>query len=342
MRDMIDVLMRHVHFLPDVLALRQVSLEIYSWCRAIPDRRLGAILRRFFLGSLDHFLTVMHETGTIITGSCALNMLLGNLYDVFSSDLNLIVPHKKFFTMDVFLQKLAGYVTAEKQMEAHSSVTGSVTRFVRYRKSHLVISLTQAGVIGPMRVVACGTATADMTFMTAGGVATLYPEFTLCGKNVCCEDTQQFHGRENRIGTSKSDALALENDTSFLGGPCGHSCPLLWRSFADYGPYGVFNWDARYDVKRVFANCDLEWRVHERCVNLHCEWDYKDRLFWEPSSVVPADEIDIGAQEANISDRQPVCGLSSLGDVRLGVEPAIHSLIKGDSCKRVRVDIWFC
>ncbi|KAJ8582704.1 hypothetical protein M405DRAFT_830175 [Rhizopogon salebrosus TDB-379] len=77
MRDMIDVLMTHVHFLPDVLALRQVSLEIYSWCRAIPDRRLEGILRRFFQGDLDHFLTVMHETGTIITGSCALNMLLG-------------------------------------------------------------------------------------------------------------------------------------------------------------------------------------------------------------------------------------------------------------------------
>jgi hypothetical protein len=78
------------------------------------DRRLEGILRRFFQGDLDHFLTVMHETGTIITGSCALNMLLGNLYDASSSDLNLIVPHKKFFTMDVFPRKLAGYVTAEK------------------------------------------------------------------------------------------------------------------------------------------------------------------------------------------------------------------------------------
>jgi hypothetical protein len=92
-----------------------------------------------------------------------------------------------------------------------------------------------------MRVVACSTTAADMTFMTAGGVATLYPKFTLYGKNVCSEDTQQFHGRENRIGTSKGDALALEGDTSFLGSPRGRSCPSLWRSFADYGPYGVFN-----------------------------------------------------------------------------------------------------
>jgi hypothetical protein len=41
-------------------------------------------------------------------------MLLGPLYDSSSSDLNLTVPHDKFLAMDVFLQKLAGYVTAEK------------------------------------------------------------------------------------------------------------------------------------------------------------------------------------------------------------------------------------
>jgi hypothetical protein len=121
-----------------------------------------------------------------------------------------------FFAMDIFLQQLAGYVTAEEQMEPHSSVAPSVSRFVRYRKSHLSFSLTQAGVIGPMRVIACSNATANMTFITAGWAATLYPEFTLCGKNIHRGHTQQIRGGENRIGSSKSDALALETDTSFL------------------------------------------------------------------------------------------------------------------------------
>ncbi|KAJ8582355.1 hypothetical protein M405DRAFT_830794 [Rhizopogon salebrosus TDB-379] len=167
MHDMIDEVMTHVDFLPDVLAVRQVSREIYRWSRAVPDRRRERILRRFFLDSLEHFLTVMGETGTIITGSCALNMLLGNRYDACSSDLNLNVPHEMFFTMDVFLRNLAGYVTAEKQMEPHSSVASSVARFVIYRKSELAISLTQAGVLGPMRVIVCSTSTADMTFMAS-------------------------------------------------------------------------------------------------------------------------------------------------------------------------------
>jgi hypothetical protein len=64
----------------------------------------------------------------------------------------------------------------------------------------------------------------------AGRVATLYPEFTLYGTNVHAgERVQHFHGVECPIGSSMSDALSLESDTSFLGGPCGRSCPPLWR-----------------------------------------------------------------------------------------------------------------
>jgi hypothetical protein len=116
-------------------------------------------------------------------------------------------------------------------------------------------------------------------------------------------------GERVELETSKSDALALETDTSFLTGPCGCSRPSLWRSITDYGPYGVFGWDARYDVKRIFGNCDVEFRVGERCVNQHCERDYNknDWLFWPPSSVGPADEIDIAVQEGDIANHQPVC-----------------------------------
>jgi hypothetical protein len=314
MRDMIDVLITHVHLLPDVLAVRRLSGDIYSWCREVPHRRLVGILHRFFQESLDHFLTMMHQTDTVATGSCALAMLLGILYDSSSSDLNLIVPHNGFVAMDVFLQKVAGYVTAEELIGPHSSVAPAVSRFVRYRKSHLCISLARAGVMGPMRVIACSSATADMTFMTAGGVATLYPEFTLHGRNVRNQNKEPIHEGECRMGTSKRDALAWESDTSFLGGPCGRSCPSLWRSTADYGPYGVFNWDARYDVKRILRNGELEFRIGERCVNQECERDCNkwDRLFWPPSPVVPADEIDIVVQEGNITNHQPVCAPSSL------------------------------
>jgi hypothetical protein len=332
--------MTHVHLLPEVLAVRQLSGEIYSWCRGVPHRRLVGILHRFFQESLDHFLTMMDQTETIITGSCALAMLLGLLYDSSSSDLNLIVPHDEFVAMDVFLQKEAGYVTAEEQIEPHSSVAPSVSRLVRYRKSHLCISLAQAGVIGTMRVIACSEATADMTFMTAGRVVTLYPELTLHGRNVRNENKQPIDEGERRIGTSKSDALALESDTSFLGGPCGRSCPSLWRSAADYGPYGVFGWDARYDVKGILRKGDLEFRIGGRCVNGHCERDCnkRERLFWPPSHVVPADEIDIVVQEGNITNHRPVCAPSSLLGMQKSVLMLPRIALRDAVCGRIICD----
>ncbi|KAJ8593984.1 hypothetical protein M405DRAFT_548669 [Rhizopogon salebrosus TDB-379] len=82
-------------------------------------------------------------------------------------------------------------------MQPHSLAAPSVSRFVRYRKSHLSVSLTKTGVTGPMRVIACSNATADMTFVTAGGAATLYPEFTLYGKNIHSEHTADPRGRES-------------------------------------------------------------------------------------------------------------------------------------------------
>jgi len=102
MHDMIDTLMTHLHFLPDVFAVQQLSREIHLWTRSVPQRRFNRILQCFFDGSLARFVTVMHETGSVITGSCALNMLLGDSYDSSSSNLNLIIPHRKFSEMTTY------------------------------------------------------------------------------------------------------------------------------------------------------------------------------------------------------------------------------------------------
>lgn len=82
--------------------------------------------------------------------------------------------------MDTFLRQVGGFI--KKDHKPHPSFTSSVSRFARYHKMHLTISLSQAGERGLMNVVACSSnATADMT---AGGVATFYLGFTLCGTNI--------------------------------------------------------------------------------------------------------------------------------------------------------------
>ena len=124
----------------------------------------------------------MHETGSVIIGTCALNMLLGDSYDSSSSDLNLIVPHTRFSNMITYLKEEEGYVDSDIEERSHSSMASSCTRFRRYHKQDMSVTLSEATVTGPMRTVVCGNTSADMTFMTGGGLATLYPDFTLNGK----------------------------------------------------------------------------------------------------------------------------------------------------------------
>ena len=48
-----------------------IDMLMTLWTRLVPQRRFNRILQRFFDGSLARFVTVMHETGSVITGSCA-------------------------------------------------------------------------------------------------------------------------------------------------------------------------------------------------------------------------------------------------------------------------------
>ena len=116
----------------------------------VPQRRFNRILWRFFDGSLARFVTVMYETGSVITGSCALNMLLGDSYDSSSSDLNLIVPHRKFSEMTTYLKEEEGYINSDIEERPRSSVASSCSRFRRYYKQNRSVTLSRVAVTGPL------------------------------------------------------------------------------------------------------------------------------------------------------------------------------------------------
>jgi len=77
-----------------------------------------------------------------------------------------------------------------------------------------LFSLSQAGVMGLIRVIACGNSTtADMTFMTVGGVATLYPEFTLYGRNVHASERM----RHTTLAQGRMSNRKLKDGYSLFG-----------------------------------------------------------------------------------------------------------------------------
>ncbi|OJA17962.1 hypothetical protein AZE42_08107 [Rhizopogon vesiculosus] len=104
----------------------------------------------------------------------------------------------------------------------------------------------------------------------------------------------------------------------------------VWQSFTAYVHYedGVYNWDTYFDVRRVFKGCGNFAR---------------DVDFWFPSSIVPANEVDIAIQEENIARHQPVHAPSLVHLFRVdaifrqGLEINIPAMVAGVGWSNFRV-----
>ncbi|OAX41905.1 hypothetical protein K503DRAFT_431465 [Rhizopogon vinicolor AM-OR11-026] len=209
MQDMINMLITHLPLLLDIFAVQQLSREIRLWIRFVPQRRFKRILQQIFDASLARFVTVVHETGSVITGSCALNMLLRDSYDSSSSDLNLIVPHEKFLEMETYSKEEEGYINTDIEERPHPFVTSSCSCFRRYHKQHMSVTLSQAGLTGPLRTIVCGNTSADMTFMTGGGLLHCIPTLLCAVKNIRVETTGNACTGESQMCSLKADYLVL-------------------------------------------------------------------------------------------------------------------------------------
>jgi hypothetical protein len=127
-------------YLLDISAKCIDSRKIHLWTQLVPQRRFNRILQWFVDGSLASFVTVMHETGSVITGSCALNMLLVDYYDSSTSDLN-------FLENDNIFTSRRGLHQNRKRRESpfDSSFAFYCYRLKRYHKRRLSVTLSVAG-----------------------------------------------------------------------------------------------------------------------------------------------------------------------------------------------------
>ncbi|KAJ7663745.1 hypothetical protein DFH06DRAFT_1128131 [Mycena polygramma] len=68
--------------------------------------------------------------------------------------------------------------------------------------------------------------------------------------------------------------------TGSWGGPCGWSCPTLWRQVRDLAGVGVFHYGGAGERKFPdgsqegipHTDNDMKWRLGDNCPNKHCPW----------------------------------------------------------------------
>ncbi|KAG2336234.1 hypothetical protein BDR05DRAFT_1006050 [Suillus weaverae] len=165
--------------LRDVLAWQDSSCWTRSVGQSFVLQRFTCILRPFIGDHVPALCSLMYTWGVVITGSCALEMLMGQHHA--TNNLNLIVPQGSFTILKDFIVETLCYQHNYAVSHPHHAFCTVVQTFAKYGHGKLCITLSEARTEDVFDVVTSSPTMGDMIFMTPGGVASFYPDLTLEG-----------------------------------------------------------------------------------------------------------------------------------------------------------------
>ncbi|KAG1894492.1 uncharacterized protein F5891DRAFT_1195197 [Suillus fuscotomentosus] len=233
----------------DITSISRTCRMMSQLGQQVVQRRLARLLVPFIGDHLSIFLSALRHLDGVITGSTMRAMVgLDEGYTV--RDLNILVPHQHFDDLDATLEQTIGFTPT--LTIPHLAIAPSVVQSVL----HIVLS---------------APTTADMAFMTTGGVCYFYPEWfeerlaiqTRTGDLVPCNQKLGCAGELH-------DVFDVQRGTAFLRIPCGKQCPTYWHHVEDKHLRMSVDWDQDDSVTRVCHNIDVEWRLNTLCVNARC------------------------------------------------------------------------
>lgn len=302
---LVHLVYEHLPLLSDVLALRNSCHSVRDIGSSILSKRFDDMVKPYVGTHIKQFRHLMHSTHAVIVGSCAMQMLLGDV--VVTRDLNILVAHGGRLAMHSFIAHTLHY---QRIYNVHTNYVykDCTTNFAKYECGERLITLTEAAEDGLFKVISSSPTTADMTFMTVGGLAVLYPEWTLNHTTVINHTVLSTEAGKN-VGCIEQCHWKVESGTAFLGKPCGSLCPYLWRNIRDSVHQGhILQWDMRQSVTSLMCKSNTMWRLAEHCQNIECPFNpiVNGRLTQLPPKEIPGDLRGIQQQEHRIEDHLPV------------------------------------
>ncbi|KAG1772160.1 hypothetical protein EDD22DRAFT_842526 [Suillus occidentalis] len=207
----------------------------------------------------------------VITGSAARAMVFGHDGE-HPVDLNLVVPHGSFRTLHAFVKRDLGYRSVTKS--AHPAIAPAVCLFRKYESNGRTITLSAPRPSQSiLQIILNAPSTADMVFMSAGGVAWFYPQLLKQGVAIRSRSSN-FVPLDCKLGYvgGVTRLMRLENDLEFTRRACGSSCPTLWHHVDDTSLRCFVDWNSEDTVTDLFGDVDVEWRLSLYCTNSHCRY----------------------------------------------------------------------
>ncbi|KAH7905811.1 hypothetical protein BJ138DRAFT_1105677 [Hygrophoropsis aurantiaca] len=274
------------------------------------QQSFSGIAKQFFpQNSTELALALLRNSG-VITGSAALRMLMGSIYEE-PRDLNIVVARGKMIGFEDWLL-LVGYEETG-DLDIYLPLASEIHEFRVYRdvSTHSnIVTISETSSHDIMRLIVRSPSTADMTFMTGGGIVSLYPTMTLRSESLInsgmLTDDRDYTA-EGRFGSINTNREKLVFDTAFMEDACGSICPFVWRYVRTDSNILVQDWDHRYSVKGIITSSQTEWRLSTQCANYHCPHYKYNRAIGGTFQLdqMPATVQDVGDRSIDIDQHFP-------------------------------------
>lgn len=262
-----------------IFDLRNVSRTCRMLRRLVKNvvqRRLTHILGPFIGDMQGPFMRFLREQRGVITGSCAKSMVTG-MHEHTARDLNIVVPHGGFNLLHSMLQDTLGFTPISEV--AHPALAPHIGRFHIYKAKDRIITMAEPQKQDSvLHIILNAPTTADMIFMTTGGLCVFYPR--CLEANIAIKShAGRLVSYDRKLGTAgELSDLEVQDDTDFLGSSCGDQCPTFWHHVRCQQLRLSVDWDQDDSVTNVFHNVDVEWRLNTYCMNSHCSYNWDQML----------------------------------------------------------------
>ncbi|KAG2057769.1 hypothetical protein BDR06DRAFT_969120 [Suillus hirtellus] len=190
--------------------------------------RFRHVLDPFLDHDMSTFLSTLCNAHGFITGSVVCTMVNTSSSKI-PWDQNVLVPYEGFNALDSIIRCTLGFLPISNA--AHPAIVSRISRFYKYTLNNKIIMLSssyQGQSI--LHIILNAPTTADMLFMSTGGLCYFYPMWINAGIAVQshCGDLVLLN---NQLGCVEalSSNFKVEDGMGFLGESCDTLCPTFWH-----------------------------------------------------------------------------------------------------------------
>jgi hypothetical protein len=245
----------------------------------------------------------MQTNLAVITGLCAMAMMTGEY--TLTDNLNFLIVCGGRTGFQAFLIETLQYRLVQWNVRLNYAFDRMCSSFAVFFKGTKYITMTEAGDEGLFKLVLSVHTTADMLFMTPGGLTSFYPSLTHLGITLA-NHMLVLPATGQRLGCMKHNQFKLHMSMSSVRHTCGEDCPILWHKVADQGTRSlVAEWDSCFSMKDLIQNSNAIWQLALHCENpdcVHHASGHNDEMLLL-SQHMPCDLITIQEQVVSIHRR---------------------------------------